>query len=76
MKPILDKERAWERFLELHVEDEQSQEHMDAVQQYTELYAEDEDLAGFDEWVETLFADWFEGTESDMAYEQAEHRLD
>ena len=80
MKQILDEERAWERFLELHVEDEQSEEHAEAVEAYLEYFPEDEDMEGFESWVENDwpggFNKWYEQAESDAAYERAENRLD
>lgn len=79
MKQILDEERAWERFLELHVEDEESQEHEDAVEAYLEEH-DDEELEGFESWAENDwpggFDRWFEKAEDDAAQERAESRLD
>jgi hypothetical protein len=80
MKRLLDEERARERFLELHIEDEQSEEHMDAVEAYLEYFPKDDDLEGFESWVENDWAfgfnKWYEEAERDAAYERVESRLD
>jgi hypothetical protein len=78
MKRLLNEEGAWERFLELHAEDEESKEHASAVEAYLEEHPEDEDLAGFENWIENWtegFVDWYERADEYVAQERTEHRL-
>ncbi len=75
MKKELSVDEAWERFLELHLEDYTTDEHIKAVGEYLEDYPEDELLDGFADWVVGLFDDWYERVEGEAADERADWRL-